>query len=317
MNPSFRKTKPRKASSGNLGRYLVWAILPTLLIVRGLSKPLFERIQLSNYQAPPEVSELATQANMTDEGRRAFYLNTPTVEVQKDGLNLCASHDNKNTIVLGCYVSGKGIYIQKVTDQRLAGTMQVTAAHEMLHAIYHNHLSFQERSEIDQELKRVFANLNNPRLKSLIQIYRDRSPGQVSSELHSFLGTEVAQLSPKLEQHYAKYLSNRSTLVALAQKNELLFVGIEDKAGGIKKQIQVLKAQIDNREKTISDLLSAMRSSSVVSVDQQRLYNSHVEVIKQETDYYNQLVDTYNGLSSEGRSLTNSLGNSSPTVQEQ
>ena len=234
MNHQSRTEQP-------LGRYLLWAILPAFLIVRGISKPVLQRVQLLNYNPPAEVSQLATQANMSDEGRKVFYLTTPTIEGKKVGLKLCTSSDAEKTITLGCYVSGQGIYIQKVTDNRLAGTMQVTAAHEMLHAVYHEHLSSSERAEIDQELLRVFDKLNNPRLKKLIQVYRNRNPSHVNSELHSFLGTEVANLGPKLEQHYGKYFVSRAELVALAQQKDRLFAGIEDNAGGIEQQLRLLK----------------------------------------------------------------------------
>jgi hypothetical protein len=291
------------------GRYLLWAVLPTLLVVRGISKPVMQRFQLMNYNPPSEVSRLATQANMSDEGRKVFYLTTPTIEAKKVGLKLCSSSDAEKTITLGCYVSGKGIFIQKVTDERLAGTMQVTAAHEMLHAVYHEHLSGSERTEIDRELLRVFDNLNNPRLKKLIQIYRDRNPSHVSSELHSFLGTEVADLGPKLEQHYGKYFVDRVKLVAMAQQKDQLFAGIENKAGGIDQQLKTLKTQIDNREQTLREMTMA----GLVTEDQKRLYNAHVQALHEETEYYNQLVGTYNGLSSEGSSLNDSLQNVSET----
>ena len=297
MNHKSRTERP-------LSRYLLWAILPAFLIVRGISKPVLQRLQLLNYNPPAEVSQLATQANMSDEGRKVFYLTTPTIEATKAGLKLCTSSDAEKTITLGCYVSGQGIYIQKVTDDRLAGTMQVTAAHEMLHAVYHEHLSISERTEIDQELLRVFNNLNNPRLKKLIQVYRDRNPSHVNSELHSFLGTEVANLGPKLEQHYGKYFVSRAELVAMAQHKDQLFAGIEDKAGGIDQQLKVLITQIHNRKKTLEEM-----SSINMNEEQKRLYNAHVQALQEETKYYNQLVDTYNGLSSEGSSLNDSLQN--------
>jgi hypothetical protein len=302
MNHKSRTEQPLGSA---LSRYLLWAVLPTLLVVRGISKPVMQRFQLLNYNPPSEVSQLATQANMSDEGRKVFYLTTPTIEAKKVGLKLCTSSDAEKTITLGCYVSGKGIFIQKVTDERLAGTMQVTAAHEMLHAVYHEHLSSSERTEIDRELLRVFDTLNNPRLKRLIQIYRDRTPSHVNSELHSFLGTEVADLGPKLEQHYGKYFADRAKLVAMAQQKDQLFAGIENKAGGIDQQLKTLKTQIDDREKTIRQIGAA----GMVSDDQKRLYKAHIEALHQEMDYYNQLVGTYNGLSSESSSLNDSLQN--------
>jgi hypothetical protein len=297
------KSRTEHSLGNSLGRYLLWAILPTLFVVRGISKPVAQRFQLLNYNPPSEVSQLATQANMSDEGRKVFYLTTPTIEAKKVGLKLCTSSDAEKTITLGCYVSGQGIFIQKVTDERLAGTMQVTAAHEMLHAVYHEHLSSSERTEIDRELLRVFDNLNNPRLKKLIQIYRDRTPSHVSSELHSFLGTEVADLGPKLEQHYGKYFADRAKLVAMAQHKEQLFTGIENKSEEIEQQLQTLKNQIDSRGKT----LQQMSAAGIATEDQKRLYNAHVEALQQETDYYNQLVGSYNGLSSEGSSLNAGL----------
>ena len=299
------KSRTEQPLSRALSRYLLWAILPTLLVVRGISKPVLQHIKLLNYNPPSEVSQLATQANMSDEGRKVFYLATPTIEAQKVGLKLCTSSDAEKTITMGCYVSGKGIFIQKVTDQRLDGTMQVTAAHEMLHAVYHEHLSGSERTEIDRELLQVFDNLNNPRLKKLIQIYRDRTPSHVSSELHSFLGTEVANLGPKLEQHYGRYFSDRTKLVAMAQQKNQLFAGIENKAGGIDQQLKTLRIQIINRENT----LRQMSSASLETEDQKRLYKAHVDALHEETEYYNQLVGIYNGLSSEGSALNDSLQN--------
>ncbi len=311
MNHKFRTEQPLKSS---LSRYLLWAISPTLLVMHGVSKPVLQRLQLLNYNPPSEVSRLATQANMSDEGRQIFYLTTPMIESKKVGLQLCSSSDAKKTITLGCYVSGKGIFIQKVTDERLAGTMEVTAAHEMLHAVYHEHLSSSEKAEIDRELLRVFDTLNNPRLKKLIQIYRDRNPSHVNSELHSFLGTEVVNLGPKLERHYGKYFVDRAELVAMAQQKDRLFAGIENETGGIDQQLKILKTQMDSREKTLREMHTVMGNGTTTE-DQKRLYNAHLQALQKETEYYNQLVATYNGLSSEGSSLNDSLQNVAETAK--
>jgi uncharacterized protein YdcH (DUF465 family) len=327
-----------KYKSG-LGGYLLWAIVPALLLVRWQAKYVGDSIQLARYTPPPEVAELAQQTHMSEDGRRAFYLTTPTIEAKKEGLNFCANHGTEKTVILGCFVSSKGIFIQKVTDARLAGTMQVTAAHEMLHAVYHNHLSDGERYELDQELQRVFDEMNNPRLKKLIQIYRDRSPRQVSSELHSFLGTEVSKLSPKLEQHYARYFVDRSTVVAMAQKNEQTFTKIVDKAEKIDRQLKAMRTNLDNREQSVKDQGASIEqqrraleqiknpdeyNSRLVGFNQQvNSYNSQVQVLRQEIATYNRLVNSYNALSSEEKSLNESLrtGGSpqkvSPSVPEE
>jgi hypothetical protein len=314
-----------KYKSGSLGSYLVWAIVPTWLLISWQGKYVKDSVQLARYTPPPEVAALAKQANMSEDGRRAFYLTTPTIEAKKVGLKFCEKKGAEKTVILGCFVSSKGIFIQKVTDQRLAGTMQVTAAHEMLHAVYHNHLSEGERTDIDLELNRVFNELNNPRLKKLIQIYRDNNAKQVNSELHSFLGTEVAKLSPKLEQHYAKYFVDRATVVAMAQKNEQTFAQIVTKAEEIDRKLKKMKVELDQREKSVKD--------QGVSIEQQRRelehigspdeynrrligfnqnvggYNAQVRSLRQEIANYNRLVNSYNALSSEEKSLNDSLRN--------
>ncbi len=316
-----------------LAGYLVWAIVPALLLIRWQGKFVRDSVQLARYTPPPEVVALAKQANMSEDGRRAFYLTTPTIEAKKVGLKLCDSHSTEKTVILGCYVSSKGIFIQKVTDKRLAGTMQVTAAHEMLHAVYHSHLSEGDRKEIGAELVRVFDGLNNPRLKKLIQIYRNRNPEQVSSELHSFLGTEVPNLSPKLEQHYAKYFVDRATVVAMAQRNEQTFAQIVNKAEVIDRQLKSMKADLDRREQSVKEQggnIEQQRrqlerigngnpeeyNNRLVGFNQQvNSYNGQIQVLKQQITTYNRLVNSYNTLSSEEKSLNESLRNGgSPQV---
>ncbi len=297
--------------------------MPAVLLIRWQGKFVRDSVQLARYNPPPEVAALAKQANMSEDGRRAFYLTTPTIEAKKVGLKLCDNHSTEKTVILGCYVSSKGIFIQKVTDQRLAGTMQVTAAHEMLHAVYHNHLSDGEQKEIGAELVRVFEGLNNPRLKKLIQIYRDRNPNQVNSELHSFLGTEVPNLSPKLEQHYAKYFVDRATVVAMAQKNEQTFAQIVSKAEAIDRQLKSMKGDLDRREQQVKEQGSNIEqqrrqlerignpdeyNSRLTSFNQQvNAYNGQIQILKQHITNYNKLVNSYNALSSEEKSLNESL----------
>jgi hypothetical protein len=306
--------------------YLLWALVPALLLIRWQGGFVRDSVQLARYTPSPEVAALARQANMSEDGRRAFYLTTPTIEATKVGLKKCDKHSTEKTVILGCYVSEKGIkgiFIQKVTDKRLAGTMQVTAAHEMLHAVYHNHLSENERKEIGAELVRVFDGLNNPRLKKLIQIYRDRNSDQVNSELHSFLGTEVPNLSPKLEQHYAKYFVDRATVVAMAQKNEQTFAQIVNKAELIDRQLKSMKGDLDQREQSVKEQGSSIEqqrrqlerignpeeyNNRLTGFNQQvNAYNGQIKVLKQQINSYNRLVNSYNMLSSEEKSLNESL----------
>jgi hypothetical protein len=289
-----------------------------------------ENVQLSKYQASPEIAKLAVDTKMSETGRKIFYLNTPTIEEKKSGLNLCKKEGAKEkTVILGCYVSNRGIFIQKVNDQRLAGIMQVTAAHEMLHSAYHR-LSADDRQQVDRELNKFFENLNNQRLKKLIAIYRKQDPKVVPNELHSILGTEVPNLGPFLENYYQRYFSDRSAVVNYAQKYESTFTNLLRQAEELDRQMTAMKPELNRLEtstKQQSSSIEQQRSelnrlqashrtseynSRVASFNRQvDSYNQQVNRLKQQVAAYNKLVKTYNSVSTEEKSLNESLNNGS------
>jgi uncharacterized protein YdcH (DUF465 family) len=310
-------------------RYFLWALVPAFLLIRWQGKYITDSIELARYTPPKIVAELAQQTKMSEAGRRTFYLNKPTIEAKKVGLNFCKKDGAEKTVILGCYVSNKGIFIQEVTDPRLAGVMQVTAAHEMLHAVYHQ-LSDGEKTQLNKELHKVYDNLQNTRIKKLLEIYKNQDPGVVDSELHSILGTEVSNLGTTLEKHYANYFTDRSTVIAYAQKYEQTFAAIVDKADALDKQLKTLKTSMDNKKSAVENEstsieqqraeLDRLRSSGNVDEYNSRIssfnqkvnnYNQQVQALKEEIANYNKLVNSYNDLSTQEKSLNDSLRNGS------
>jgi hypothetical protein len=90
--------------------------------------------RLWNYQAPAAIAQLATQDTMTAYARRIFYVNNAALDSKTVFSKQCPNNGGEQTIVLGCYHSNQaGIFLLGVTDPRLNGVEQVTAAHEMLH----------------------------------------------------------------------------------------------------------------------------------------------------------------------------------------
>ena len=55
--------------------------------------------------------------------------------------------EERTTAILGCYYQ-RHIYLFDINNKELDGTLDVTAAHEMLHAAY-DRLNFFERSYVD------------------------------------------------------------------------------------------------------------------------------------------------------------------------
>jgi uncharacterized protein YdcH (DUF465 family) len=285
------------------------------------TKQISDSINLPDYAPSNALVELVQKTSMNENGRRIFYLNKPIIETRRVGLDFCGNA-NRQWVLSGCFVSSKGIFILKVTDPRLEGTMQVSIAHQMLHAAY-NQLSDNEKTNLNKELRQVYDKLENTRIKKLVAIFETSNPTFVDDELHSLLGTEVTVLSPALEQHYANYFSNRFTVVTYAQKNERIFSRIADKANAIDKKLKNMKTILDREEKTIKiagKLIEQQRAqlekinspetyNSRLSKFNQRVnnYNQRIQTLKNMIASYNKLVNDYNSLSLEEKSLNNAL----------
>jgi hypothetical protein len=307
----------------NLRKYLWVPIVIAFPILQSQSKSISDSIQLSQYQPPLPVAQLAQATQMTEKGRRIFYLTKPQIEPKAVGLKACkqaGSNDSTNT--LGCYVStnrGKrGIYILEVTDQRLSGVMETTAAHEMLHAAYQE-LSNDEKENLNQQLLAAFDRVPDESLRKLVSIYRQRDPGVVNNELHSLLGTKIAELSPELEKHYQRYFIDRSAVVALSKNYEQAFIQFESKAGQMERQLRALQARIDQLENQAKEHRAALDQIGISDNSKRAEYNQKVDIynqfvteIKQQSQAYNQMLNNYNALSVEEKSLNNALTSGIP-----
>ncbi len=309
---------------GHLGKAIVAAV-----VIGGVrySQELEDWGKLIGYQPPTEIARLATVTTMTDTARQLFYLNQPTIETQKSSLNLCKG--SEQTIVLGCYVPTEGIFLQSVIDPRLQGVMEVTAAHEMLHAAYQR-LSVTEKTDLNQHLRTALGQIQNPRILKLVKTYEDRNPKSVNSELHSIFGTEVRDLDSVLEAHYRKYFTDRSAIVTLSERYEGVFTTLQAKAKLLSQElvrrksvrtqlVARVKQEANSIESTRSNLKTAIVSNphrdysfQVAAFNSQvRSYNQLVSQLKAQTESYNQLVKQRNSITLEEKSLVESLENKS------
>jgi uncharacterized protein YukE len=311
-----------------LKRHLVIAMAIAVVIVGiRFTQELIDGVRLIGYEPPPEIAAMAAKTMMTDVAKRIFYVNQPTIENRKLSLNLCKS--SEHTIVLGCYVTTKGIFLQSVTDPCLDGVMEVTAAHEMLHAAYQR-MSLWQQSQLNQKLRSALAQLQNPRILKLIDAYNQQDPSSVDSELHSMLGTEVRALTSELEAHYRQYFTDRSQVVALSERYEGVFTAIRNKTKTLNQQLTSLRSELNRLgtqvkqqaqavESERSDLKAAILANPnsdyrprVATFNQQvQSYNLLVSQLKAQTDTYNQMVTEHNSLALEEKSLVESLENES------
>lgn len=290
------------------------------LLLFGLPVIVFtQRYQISDwwslrqYAPPAEVSSLAAATTMTPYGQRLFYVYKPELDDKVTFRSRCTSAEQ--TIVLGCYRQNQGIYILKVSDSRLAGAMEVTAAHEMLHVAY-DRLSASRKDQLHALLDDERARLTDERILKTIKTYETRDASSTYTEMHSIFGTEVRNLSSELEAYYSEYFLDRASLVALSEKYEQVFVDIRNKVDSYDADLSLRKKTIESLELTLSEQTSSIDTAKAqleayLAVDNRNAYNNLVPIYNEKVRTYNQTltqlqaeVETYNQLVAERNELS-------------
>ena len=284
---------------------------------------------LRNYTPAANIVALADETAMTGYGRDMFYVSQPKVE-DSEAFNLHCTHTGEKTVVLGCYVAQR-IYLYNVTDPRLDGVVEVTAAHEMLHAVYER-MDEEEKAKINALIEAELPKVTDERLRGLIELYAESEPGQKLNEMHSILGTEYSGLSSELETYYKQYFSDRTKVVALAQKYQGAFAASQARIADMSGRLQGLKTKIDanteeiNRQRaeieSESDRLNSLRSTDTTAYNaavpgynaKTRAYNNLVLATRQLIEEYNQLVIEHNNEAAAQSSLYRSLDSQYQTV---
>lgn len=259
---------------------------------------------LRQYTPPQAIVDLADRTAMTDKARRIFYVYKPVIEDAATFNNDCSSAES--SIVLGCY-NGQGIYIYNVEDERLDGVQEVTAAHEMLHAVY-DRLSASEQARIDTLTERQFLALTDERIKKVVASYRAKDPAIVPNELHSILGTEVQQLLPELEEYYEQYFTDRQKVVALSQQYERIFTEIREQVERYSSDLKLRRAQIDTLQKSLDERAGQLASaqtelSQLLASEKYREYNTRIPGYNNSVESYNNDLQNYRNLIAEYNSL--------------
>lgn len=268
------------------------AVVAGLVIGVSNLQEITDWLRLRNYHPDAQIVRIADSDTMKSETRRVFYNNHPELDGKQQFNGHCRS-EAEQTIVLGCFIENQGIFLLNVTDSRLNGVLEVTAAHETLHAMYAR-LNKNERAKVDKMTTSFFSTLNDERIQKTVEGYRSKDPSVVPNELHSILGTEVRNLSPQLENYYKKYFSDRGKIVDLSDNYEKAFLDIENSAKDYDARLSALKQSIESDE-------AQLRAQAVALDEKQRELNS----LRASNDIngYNSQVPVYNGLVKEYNTL--------------
>ncbi|MEO5950116.1 MAG: hypothetical protein ABIQ04_01565 [Candidatus Saccharimonadales bacterium] len=216
--------------------------------------------ELSIWQFKPssEVTALAEGSSLNDNGKFIYYASQPSIESTQHFNDVCGTTE-QSTAILGCY-SAQRIYVYNVTDVRLDGIKEVTAAHEMLHAAYQR-LSDADRKNVDSLLDVEYNKLkDDAKFAERIAFYARSEPGERDNELHSIIGTEVDSVSPALESYYSRYFTDRKVVLGHYSKYSTVFKEIEDKSNALSASLTTLGSKIEKN--------TAQYNSDVKSLNQ-------------------------------------------------
>ncbi|MEA2687258.1 MAG: hypothetical protein QOE93_2453 [Actinomycetota bacterium] len=237
----------------------------------------------------PELEDIIAGAGMTDLGRRLFLSADPSVEDPATLATSCtdvdatAGPDGAHTF--GCLIDGQ-IHLRSFAEPQVADLVYVVAAHELLHVVY-GRMTRAQRLAIDPEL--AAARDGNAILEERLEVYAAVDE-DTPNEIHSLLGTEFADLSPVLEEHYGEYF-DRDRVLSVFRRT---LGDREDEIRGLKASITEMEAQLDAIQAEL-DAQDASGDLAGYNANVSR-FNALVAVHNADVRRVNELVDEDNRL---------------------
>jgi hypothetical protein len=319
------------------GHSHILGVLATLIFIMAALLLLINRqyvvdqLSVWQYQPSSAITQLIDRAGMNDTGKFYFYASHPAIE-NAQTFNSDCNRKETSTAILGCY-DGRYIYLYNVTDTRLDGVEEVTAAHETLHAIY-SRLSDAEKQSVDTLLEAEYNKLKTDKnFASRMAFYAQTEPGERDNELHSIIGTEIASISPQLETYYSKYFSDRSKVVALNDKYSSVFTQLQTEGDSLSSQLTQLGNTIQTQTQAYNSAVGTLnadieafnqKASSSGGFATQQEFNSERSVllsrsnqldaqrvtINNEITQYNSIRQQLINVSSQSRALDQSINSS-------
>ena len=250
---------------------------------------------------PADVVALVTGV-LTGTGERHYYGGDPEI-LDKAAFQAACPNDSELTLVLGCYHRGT-ISILRIDRPELSRLMEVTAAHEMLHAA-HAALGAPERRKVHAWIEEFYAGMDDAEVRELVAEYERLRPQSRLNELHSILATEVEVLSPDLETYYGRYFTDRGRVVQshesyravlreLTRRVDELHVQIDQlnaQLGSLDGQMKAKRAELDSVEQRLGwlEAQGSIREFNALIPRQNALVNEYNGLV----DRYNELVDVH------------------------
>lgn len=301
---------------------------------------LTDQVSVWVYSPTQAVQDINNTVDFSNKGTFYFYATQPEVATA-EAFNQDCPRQESSSPILGCYVNNR-IYIYDVTNQQLDGIEEVTAAHEMLHAVW-DRLGNSEKQRLTTLLQDEYQKHATGELATRMAYYERNEPGQVTNELHSILPTEVKDLSPELEAYYMQYFDDRQKVVTLHDRYSGVLSDLTNKITTLYEQLTTLSASIESASAaytTQTDQLSTgiaafnsraqnggfttqqqFNSERSLLLNQSAQLESSRNAINEDIDRYNDMYGEYQDLATQLDSLNKSLDSITnlpqiPTIEE-
>jgi hypothetical protein len=316
------------------------ALAVSLLLVAGATWLFFNRqfvadhITVWSFKPSTAVETIERRIKLTDDGKFYFYATQPIV-ADADAFNVDCPRQEKDAPILGCYTQGK-MFIYDIKNSALDGVKEVTAAHEMLHAVWER-LPSEEQTRLGTLLLTDYNKYGTEELTSRMAYYERTQPGEVINELHSILPTEYRTLSPELETYYSRFFEDRQLIVLLNEQYSAVFNDLVDQIDTLYEEITQLGAQIETDRTSYTASVTALDRditsfnqradsggfSNITQFNNERFLlvgrSNSLEALGAELsadiDRYNAMLEQYETIASQLESLNRSIDSISDVQQ--
>lgn len=316
----------KRFSKKLLSLFSLLAILLTGLWAWGNKWEIHDRWVSRSYSATKDSTEVLNNLDLTSKGELVYKASLTEVDDKEKFRLRCPVQRFEQASVLGCY-GNRRIYVLKVDEEKLNGIEEVTAAHELLHAMFER-MDSSERDRVGVLVNELRGNTGDQQTEELINNYQ-KNLGlgeELNNEMFAIFGTQLKNVGPELEEIYKVYFKDRASIVdkyfdynsEFQRLNNIIsnydqrLTELRENKESLESEITILDEEL-NREKNQIEFLQNSDSqeqyqSAVESYNQKvRLYNSKVEEIRSVIAEYNSIVEKRNKEALSAKSLADKL----------
>ncbi len=319
-----------KAKKKNAIRDIIITVVAVLFVAIGIMIYLnrviiYDWMLAISYNAPAEVSEIEEKIFLTDRAKMIFAAARPSLNERDEFNHNCDSHE-KEVSILGCYTDGQ-IHVFNIESEDLDGIVESTMAHELLHAVWER-MGESDKSQISVELMNV---LNDERYHEMLMGDLDSyNATDKIDELHSRIGTEIADLPTVLEEHYARYFKDQDLVVDYYNSYIAPFRELDEEIHNLEEELERTSGEIDQKTadyyqkaeslsreidefNACTNTQGCFANNSAFIARRNELMNrqSELEELYNQTNdivnYYNNLVGEYNAHILRGKELEKAM----------